>query len=1162
MESTTAKVKSSKILRLVISAIIVFGAVTPLLAANGNKNTQRITTNEHYQFLDINNIFTMYSNNGDGAFNKYLALAGFEWPKGSSKAPIFEDGLLYGGIWQMDNSLRVGGSAYRHGWQAGRIVNPGTAITTPTWANPDDTHNRVYRVRPDVNPLTPFDANMDNLLKSENDLISRYDASSTTLGIYNQYIADWNEWPANEGAPYTDVNHNGIYEPSIDIPGIPGADQTLWHVSNDMDVIRMISLYGSQSMGIEMQRTIWAYNRPGPLGNMIFTDHKLINKSGYAVNNMYLALWSDPDVGNAGDDFIGCDTLMSLGFAYNAASIDQIYGLHPPASGYDFLQGPIVPSSGDTAIFGFKRKPGFKNLPMTSFNMFINANTIYLDPPQGTYAGTTQWYNLMQGLSLNGTPILNPQTRKVTKYYFAGDPVLSSGWTDGTLLPFTAVESIPPGDRRMAVNSGPFTFSPGDTQEVVAATIVGQGVDNRTSITDLRNSARIAQLFVENSWILPPSVSVMPQDSGGTSYLRIVADARGCNAASLSVLLRNYDGVLRASTQLFDDGNHGDGAAGDGIFSEEILYSQTSSGTYMDLHIVRKDNAATTFSHIIDNITTLSSVHIGQPVIVSDNLNGDGIANPGENVRVSLTIVNASSANLSHLVLYGGDPWSTVQIGNCAASSSITMKYSPLDFNSYLSFTMPAVMSDSTVRFPISMKDDNYNIWIDSVEITVHPLTQPIKGSPIAHTAGKCVGDFSISVFDATKVLPHRYVISGTDSLLFNPADSSWTPLFSLRDSTANVLLLDNQPIPDPLGHNAAIVSGFKILRGSVATVPSFQNYVLASTERWHGGGDNVLGLEGYGGTIGTAFEHWYTSSSSPIGRLKEVQINFAATDAAGIFNVSDPKVSMGYRYLFAADQRAQPGFGPFIINTAPGLPFQDFTKSIPFSAYDVDSDPPRRLAVGFTENNKKFGSVDGKYWPPVYNASSAYGNNTGSLGPLEWFFIFDVNYSETLDATLAVNLMTTKAPIMWVGMPTREADEGWNGTEQSLIKINHSLSSNDRWSFDPTITTGIAGKGSIVQTFQLMQNYPNPFNPATTIRYTLPVAGKTVITIFNVLGQEVKRLVEAVEPAGDKSVVWNGSDKFDRQVSSGVYFYRITATSVGVPGRSYSSVKKMILLR
>jgi len=150
----------------------------------------------------------------------------------------------------------------------------------------------------------------------------------------------------------------------------------------------------------------------------------------------------------------------------------------------------------------------------------------------------------------------------------------------------------------------------------------------------------------------------------------------------------------------------------------------------------------------------------------------------------------------------------------------------------------------------------------------------------------------------------------------------------------------------------------------------------------------------------------------------------------------------------------------------------------------------------------------------------------------------------------------------MWVGIPSREADEAWNGTEQSLIKINHSLSSKDRWSFDPTIITGTAGRGNVVQTFQLMQNFPNPFNPTTTIRYTLPVAGKTVIAVYNVLGQEVKKLVEAVVPAGDKSVVWNGSDNFDRQVSSGVYFYRITSTSIGVPAKSYSSVKKMVLLR
>ena len=68
----------------------------------------------------------------------------------------------------------------------------------------------------------------------------RWDTSTdtkvtTAAALLQQYWADWNNWPAAEGAPYTDVNHDGVYEPGVDIPGLPGADQTKWMVMNDVN---------------------------------------------------------------------------------------------------------------------------------------------------------------------------------------------------------------------------------------------------------------------------------------------------------------------------------------------------------------------------------------------------------------------------------------------------------------------------------------------------------------------------------------------------------------------------------------------------------------------------------------------------------------------------------------------------------------------------------------------------------------------------------------------------------------------------------------------------------------------------------------------------------------------------------------------------------------
>ncbi|MCD4691697.1 MAG: lamin tail domain-containing protein, partial [Calditrichales bacterium] len=78
------------------------------------------------------------------------------------------------------------------------------------------------------------------------------------------------------------------------------------------------------------------------------------------------------------------------------------------------------------------------------------------------------------------------------------------------------------------------------------------------------------------------------------------------------------------------------------------------------------------------------------------------------------------------------------------------------------------------------------------------------------------------------------------------------------------------------------------------------------------------------------------------------------------------------------------------------------------------------------------------------------------------------------------------------------------------------------------------------LSTFMLYQNYPNPFNPQTTISYQLPVNGDIALKIYDMLGREVRTLVNENKTAGYHSVVWNGIDNSGRQVSSGVYFYQL----------------------
>jgi hypothetical protein len=477
--------KRIRVIRLVTVAVLSAASVS----AQSTNDHRRVATNDNYRPFLINNFFVYYGNNGDGAYNTFVAeQPGLEYPKGSNKSLVYEEGVVWGGYHRGVSTPKVGGSAYRPGLQAGRITTPGTLFTDPVAVDASMPANRVYRVRPDVHPGVPFDDVRSTLETGEYAWISRYQADSVRQ-IYDQYIKDWNEWPAAEGAPYADMDHNGIYEPGTDVPGHPGADQTLWYVANDVNPARTSSVAGSNIIGLEMQRTIWGYDLPGALGSTIFSSTVLINKSGDKVDSMFLVQWSDPDLGGSGDDYAGCDTTRGLGFVYNGANVDGVYGVAVPAVGYLLLQGPVVSSPGDSAMFLSRWRRGFRNLPMSAFDFFVNGSGTYADPQQGA-GGDVQWYRLMKArIASNGNPFIDPTTGKAARFCLYGDPVAGTGWRDGT-------NGLTPGDRRICLITGPFTFADRDTQEIVIAAIAGLGADRISSVLVLKSYAdQVANAF-------------------------------------------------------------------------------------------------------------------------------------------------------------------------------------------------------------------------------------------------------------------------------------------------------------------------------------------------------------------------------------------------------------------------------------------------------------------------------------------------------------------------------------------------------------------------------------------------------------------------------------------------------------------------------------------
>ncbi len=458
-----------------------------------NKGTDIATTQVTRTMSNISNWGYWIYYDGKSAQQPNSSSGGI-YPRGTAGA-IYLDGFVWGGMIDttgdgVGDDIRVGGQTYNIGTQPGRILPDGSA------SDITDSDVKVYRVRTDWKDLTVEMVKQDAM--ELNELSSLNDVTDAMCeDVIAQYEEDWKEWPVQYGAPYVDVDGNGAYDYNVDIAGLADADQVIWLVVNDLNQTRTLGLYGSKPMGFELQITMWAYNQPAArLGQIVFKKYKLINKSGRNVDSMYVSQWADPDLGDYGDDLCGCDTVLSMGYAYNGSAIDSKYdafGLAPAAFGYDFFQGPIVPSVGDTAIFDLKKVADHKNLPMTTFGWFAAGSNIS-DPELADPEGTRQWYNMLKGYKpfdnlddpspwTEGNVVGAPET----KFPLAGDPVTGTGFVDGK------GDYFDPGDRRIALSSGPFTFAAGDTQEVVVAAIGGLGGDRLSSITSMKGTDQIAQ---------------------------------------------------------------------------------------------------------------------------------------------------------------------------------------------------------------------------------------------------------------------------------------------------------------------------------------------------------------------------------------------------------------------------------------------------------------------------------------------------------------------------------------------------------------------------------------------------------------------------------------------------------------------------------------------
>ncbi len=120
---------------------------------------------------------------------------------------------------------------------------------------------------------------------------------------------------------------------------------------------------------------------------------------------------------------------------------------------------------------------------------------------------------------------------------------------------------------------------------------------------------------------------------------------------------------------------------------------------------------------------------------------------------------------------------------------------------------------------------------------------------------------------------------------------------------------------------------------------------------------------------------------------------------------------------------------------------------------------------------------------------------------------------------------------------------------KDTTLTATISTSDGQKWTKD--ITVEVAAPTD----YKLYNNFPNPFNPSTKIAFDLPKASHVKLSIYDIVGREVAQVADADYPAGYTELTWNGINKNSTIVSSGVYFYRISADN-------WSKVKKMLMLK
>ncbi len=250
-------------------------------------------------------------------------------------------------------------------------------------------------------------------------------------------------------------------------------------------------------------------------------------------------------------------------------------------------------------------------------------------------------------------------------------------------------------------------------------------------------------------------------------------------------------------------------------------------------------------------------------------------------------------------------------------------------------------------------------------------------------------------------------------------------------------------------------------------------------------------------------------------------------------------------------------------LENVPARYFETYALTVE-SLYDsLDSDPGWQYFMVSAQTETAYvyydSPIDSGYsvdnLAPAVPLGFAVAYNAGGGNQLTWnecededFCNFRIYRSETEDFVPSPeNLVHITIESSWLDT----VEEGWM-YHYKIAAVDHT--GNESTAASPGQVTG-DDLPAIPGSYALYQNAPNPFNPTTVIRFDLPEDAEVRLCIFNVKGELIAKIVDRRMKRGSKEVTWDARDKHGRKVSSGIYFYRLTAGD-------FRQTRKMALMR